>query len=82
MLGIIRVPYTKREFEERDRTVIDFTEAIRSRNLDTNQRQLVKDEVPEQITLEIFREYATEPIAFELLGQVSHGQMRTSVVRD
>lgn len=83
-LGIIPVYYTKLDFEERNKTILDFAEAIRSRNHDANQRELSKDEVAEQFALAVFQEYAaTEPTYFELLGQVSVDQIPTSgCVRD
>lgn len=71
-LGIIPVYYTKLDFEERNKTIMDFTEAIRSRNRNANHRELSKDEVAEQFALAVFQEYpATEPRYFELLSQVS-----------
>lgn len=78
-LGVIPLYYTKKHFEERKKTVIDFTQAIRSRNRDTNQRELTKDEVAEQFALVVSQKYAaTEPRYSELLGQVSVDQMPTS----
>ena len=77
--GVLPVHYTKANFENSKETVIQYTEAIRSRNRDTNQRELSKAEVTEQYTLAVLEEYATtEPKCFELLGQVSYNQMRVS----
>ena len=42
---------TKLDFEQCNKTVIDYAGAIRSRNQDTSQRELSKDEVSEQFTL-------------------------------
>ena len=75
---ILSIYYTKIDFEQRNKTIIDYTEAIRSRNRNINQRELLKDEVTEQFTLAVLGEYATEPGCFELLGQVSYNQMRVS----
>ena len=70
--GVLSVYYTKTDFEQRSQTIIDYTIAIRSRNRDINHRELSKDDVAEQFTLAVLREYATtEPGCFELLGQVS-----------
>ena len=77
--GVLPIYYTKLDFEQRHQTIIDYTEAIRSRNRDTNQRELSKDDVAEQYTLAVLQEYATtEPECFELLGQVSYYQIRAS----
>ena len=37
-------------FEQRNKTIIDYTEAIRCRNRNTNQRELSKEDVTEQFT--------------------------------
>ena len=77
--GVLPLHYTKANFENSKKTVIQYTEAIRSRNWDTNRRELSKDEVTNHFTLAVLEEYATtEPECFELLGQVSYNQMRVS----
>lgn len=83
-LGIIPVYYTKQDFEERNKTIMHFTEAIRSCNRNANQRELTKDEIAEQFALAVFQEYAaTDPRYLELLGQVSVDQIPTTgCVRD
>ena len=71
-LGIIPIHCSKRDFEERNKSIIDFTEALRARNRNLNGRELFKNEVTSQYTLTILQEYATvDPRSFELLGQVS-----------
>ena len=70
-LRIIPVHYTKQHFEELNRTIIDFADAIRSRNRALRQRELSKDDVAQQFTLAVLQQYATEARSFELLGQVS-----------
>ena len=82
--GVIPLCYSTSDFEESKKNIIDFTEAIRSRNRDTNQRELSRDAVAEQFTIAVFREYATtDPRLFELLGQVSRYQTpRFGVVHD
>ena len=77
--GVLPLHYTKANFENSKKTVIQYTEAIRSRNWHTNQRELSKEEVSEQFTITVLKEYATtEPECFELLGQVSYNQMFVS----
>ena len=74
---VLPVQYNKTDFEQREKTVIDYTEAIRSHNRNINQRELSKDDVSEQFTLAVLEEYATtEPKCFELLDQVSYNQIR------
>ena len=76
---VLSIYCTKIDFVQRNKTIIDYTEAIRSRNRNINQRELSKEEVSEQFTLAVLEEYATtEPGCFELLGQVSCNQMRVS----
>ena len=76
---VLPVYYTRRDFEQQKRTIIEYAEAIRSRNRDTSQRELSKVEVTEQFTLIVLSEYAmTEPECFELLDQVSYNQMHVS----
>ena len=75
--GVLPLYYTRADFKQRNGTIIYYTEAIRSRNRNANERELSKDEVSEQFTLAVLQEYApTEPECFELLGQVSYNQMR------
>ena len=57
------------DFGQRNKTIIHYTEAIRSRNRNTNQRELSKNDITEQYTLAVLREYAmTESKSFELIG--------------
>ena len=71
-LGVIPFHYTKQQFEERNKAIIDFSEAIRSRNRLMIQRELSKEDVAQQFTLAVLEQYATtETQCFELLGQVS-----------
>ena len=42
--GVIPLYYSTSDFEQSKKNIIDFTEAIRSRNRDTNQRELSKDD--------------------------------------
>ena len=83
-LRIMPLHYTKRDFEERNRTIVDFTRSIRSRNRDVNHIELSKEDVAEQFTLEVLQQYATtEARTFELLGQVSlFATCTLSVTRD
>ena len=70
-LSVIPIQYNKKDFEERNRTIIDFTTAIRFRNRDVNHKELSKEDVTQQYTLTILQEYATTKAqCFELLGQV------------
>ena len=76
---VLPVYYTKVDFEQLKRTIIDYADAIRSRNRDTNQRELSKAEVNQQFTIAVLSEYETaERECFELLGQVSYNQMHVS----
>lgn len=69
--GVIPLEYTKRDFEERNRSVMDFTIAIRTRNRDVAKRELSKEEVSEQYALIIWTLYQHgEPRYDELMGQV------------
>ena len=78
--GVLPIYYTKVDFEQRNRTIIHYTDAIRTRNQDINQRELSKDEVGEQFTLAVLQVYApTEPECFELLDQVTYHQIRVSM---
>lgn len=59
--GVIPLEYTKRDFEERNRSVMDFTIAIRTRNRDVAKRELSKEEVSEQYALIMFSCYVHTP---------------------
>ena len=82
--GLIPIHYATRDFEERNKNVIDFTNALRSRNRDVKGRELAKDEVTQEFAIAIFRLYPTaDPRCFELLGQVSlHSAYISDSVRD
>ena len=75
--GVLPVYFTRLDFEEHNKTIIDFTVAIRFRNWHINQRELLKDETTQQFTVAVLKEYApTEPKCFEVLDQVSYIQRR------
>lgn len=70
-IGIVPLHYDKRDFEENQKTAIDFAEAISHRNRDLSARELSRSEVASQYVMVVLQEYSTEePKSFELLGQV------------
>ena len=78
-LSIIPIRFSKQDFEERRKNVIDFTEAIRSRNRNKNQLELSREDVAGQYSLAILREYAADdPKSVQLTAQVSFDSIRAS----
>ena len=78
-LSIAPIRYSKRDFEERKKNIIDFTEAIRSRNRNKHQIELSREEVAGQYTLAVLQVYAIDdPESLQLTAQVSFHSIRAS----
>lgn len=59
-------------FEKRNKTIIGYPEVIRSRSRDITKRVLSKEDVTDQFTLAVLREYAsTEPACLDLVDQIN-----------